>query len=244
MRNSGSSSIVSRKLFLGGLGGGALLAGCAGITKTALPNLTSPRTPNNLAALMKKAGVLSAHHQGFVYKADGSVHRETETCGVAPLDGSRHAELCLNPTPTPAPLKEIGSVTSYAYPSGLGTCGVQWATSGKYYVGPSTGPRFDVDVGPGCSSDPFGDVVDYANKAVDFIKNNTAFSTASIGATARAAIADWTGTGEGIAASAAAALEFLGILFAGMSVADILVLAGAIGLSIWALKELYDCIIG
>jgi hypothetical protein len=78
----------------------------------------------------------------------------------------------------------------------------------------------------------------------EYITQNAANFSAAMVTAAENAIDDWQGTGLGVAASVTAAMEFIGVVLAGLSFGDVLAMLAVIGIGVATLYELWKCFHG
>ncbi len=90
---------------------------------------------------------------------------------------------------------------------------------------------------PECSN-PIPDAQEIASNMAEYIAQNARNFSAALVAAAQNAIEDWQGTGLGVAASVTAAMEFIGVVMAGLSFGDAFVMLAAIAIGIATLYEL------
>lgn len=171
---------------------------------------------------------------------------------VAPIPRTLHPEatsVCVSGggCPTPAPvdpstgLKIIRSTTVVTtFTSGYTT----YSGTGFYDVpfGPSRGPTFKWNnLVTNCPSDTAGAAA-WAYAAANYILKNAGSLASTIVTAARNAIAQWSGTGLGVAAAA----EFISAIMAaalGLSLSEVILILGGIGLGALLAFAIFKCVV-
>lgn len=249
-RNSGiplSLNGMSRLKFIAGIGAStAALTGCLSSGDKLLQNSNLGLSSPSLADLMRRTGVVQIQYQGLIYNSDGtivpvkSVTHPALCSTPSPLSrAGRGTKVCADPSPAPPPVYVNYSFATFDALGGI-SLGINQSV---YGVGTGTSPVYRSQSTPGCNN-PIPDAQEIATQMMDYINTHASSFSAAIGTAASNAVSNWQGTGLGVAASVEAAMEFMGVVFVGVSFSEVLVMLAACGLLIATIYEVWECFNG